>query len=183
MGTSWEKRTPNDGERRSRRHFIVLGIALAIAVSAVLWSRARAPAPAPAITVVSLQGERIALDALRGKVVLVNFWATDCVPCRQEMPAMVETYRRYRPHGLEAIFIAMPYDRPDYVLHFARSSELPFPVALDIQGEAARAFGGVRATPTAFLVDKRGRIVERILGVPDFARLQALIERELAERA
>lgn len=95
---------------------------------------------------------------------------------------MAETYRRYRPHGLEAIFIAMPYDRPDHVLHFARSSELPFPVALDIQGEAARAFGGVRATPTAFLVDKRGRIVERILGVPDFDRLQGLIERKLKER-
>ncbi|MGH8664874.1 MAG: TlpA family protein disulfide reductase [Burkholderiales bacterium] len=180
MGTSWEKRTSNDFKRRSGWHFIVLGIALAIAVAAVLWWRS--PVSAPAVTVVSLQGERIALDALRGKVVLVNFWATDCGPCRQEMPAMAETYRRYRPHGLEAIFIAMPYDRPDHVLHFARSSELPFPVALDIQGEAARAFGGVRATPTAFLVDKRGRIVERILGVPDFGRLQSLIERKLAER-
>ena len=158
----------------------MLGIALAIAVAAVLWSLA--PAPAPAVTLVSLQGERIALDGLRGKVVLVNFWATDCVPCRQEMPAMAETYRRFRPHGLEAIFIAMPYDRPDHVLHFARSSALPFPVALDIQGEAARAFGGVRATPTAFVVDKRGQIVERILGVPDFGRLEALIERKLAER-
>jgi peroxiredoxin len=178
MGASWETRTP--AKSRSAWHFIVLGIALAIAVGAVLWWRS--PASAPAVTVVSLQGERIALDALRGQVVLVNFWATDCVPCRQEMPAMVATYRRYRAHGLEAIFIAMPYDRPDHVLHFARSSELPFPVALDIQGEAARAFGGIRATPTTFLVDKRGRIVARILGIPDFDRLQALIERKLAER-
>ncbi len=159
----------------------MLGIALAIAVSAVLWWRL--PVAAPSVEVVSLQGERIALDALRGKVVLVNFWATDCVPCRREMPAMAETYRRYRPHGLEAIFIAMPYDRPDLVLHFARSSELPFPVGLVVLGDAGGALGGVRPPPTAFLVDKRGRIVERILGVPDFDRLQGLIERKLAEPA
>ena len=136
----------------------------------------------PDITVVSLEGERVALDALRGKVVLVNFWATDCAVCLKEMPAMVETYRSYRARGLEAIFIAMPYDRPDRVLHYARSAALPFIVALDVQGEAARAFGGIRGTPTTFLIDKRGRIVERILGEPDFGRLHGLIERGLAER-
>ncbi len=87
-------------------HFIAAGLAAAIAISVALsW---RAPAVVPDVTVVSLQGEKIALDTLRGKVVLVNFWATDCAVCLKEMPAMVETYRSYHARGLEAIFIAMP---------------------------------------------------------------------------
>ncbi len=159
---------------------MTLAVVVAIALGAVLW--AKRPTAAPALTVVSLQGARVALDALQGKVVLVNFWATDCVVCLREMPAMIEIYRKYQALGFEAVFIAMPYDRPDRVLHYARAAALPFAVALDIQGDAARAFGGIAATPTTFVVDKRGRIVSRILGEPDFGRLQALIERKLAER-
>ena len=166
--------------RRSGKYLIAAAIVVAIAVGVAPW--ARPPAAAPVVTVVSLQGESVALDALQGKVVLVNFWATDCPVCLKEMPAMVETYRKYQARGFEALFIAMPYDRPDRVLHYARSEQLPFKVALDIRGEAARAFGGIRGTPTTFVVDKRGRIVQRILGEPDFERLQALIERKLAER-
>jgi len=96
---------------------------------------------------------------------------------------MVETFRRYQPRGLQAVFVAMPYDRPDYVLAYVRAQGLPFPVALDVQGDIGRAFGGIRGTPTTLLVDRRGRIVERILGQPDFAHLDALIERALAEPA
>jgi peroxiredoxin len=166
--------------RRKPWHFIALGAVVAMLAVGLLWWRM--PASAPELTVVSLQGERVALAALRGKVVLINFWATDCAVCLKEMPAMIETYSTYNARGLEAIFIAMPYDRPDRVLHYARTAALPFTVALDIRGDAARAFGGVRATPTTFVLDKQGRIVERILGEPDFVRLRALIERELAEK-
>lgn len=166
--------------RRKPWHFIALGVVAAMSLAAVLWWRM--PVATPELAVVSLQGERVALDALRGKVVLINFWATDCAVCLKEMPAMVETYRSYHARGLEAIFIAMPYDRPDRVLDYARTSALPFTVALDIRGDAARAFGGIRATPTTFVLDKQGRIVERILGEPDFGRLRALIERELGEK-
>ena len=96
---------------------------------------------------------------------------------------MVETWRSYQAHGFDAVFIAMPYDRPDQVLDYARRAGLPFKVALDIRGEAARAFGGIQGTPTTFVIDKRGRIRERILGEPDFARLHRLIERELKAEA
>lgn len=156
---------------------IAAAAAIAVLANAVL----QAPEPAPAVTLTSLEGKKIALQALRGRVVLVNFWATDCAVCLEEMPAMVATFRKYHGRGLEALFVAMPYDRPDRVLHYARSQALPFPVALDVQGEAARAFGGIVGTPTTFLVDKRGRIVERIVGEADFRRLHVLIERRLAE--
>jgi peroxiredoxin len=99
------------------------------------------------------------------------------------MPAMIETYRRFQPLGLEAVFIAMPYDRPDRVLQYARRNGLPFKVVLDVQGEINQAFGNVAATPTTFIVDKRGRIVARILGEPDFGRLHRLLAVKLRESA
>ena len=131
----------------------------------------------------SIEGERLALGELRGKVVLVNFWATDCTVCLREMPAMVDTYRSFQPRGFEAIFVAMPHDRPDRVLDYARRNALPFKVVLDVQGEINRAFGDIRATPTTFIVDKQGKIVNRILGEPDFARLRRFIARKLDESA
>lgn len=130
---------------------------------------------------VSLQGEKIVLGSLRGNVVLVNFWATDCAVCVKEMPAMADLYRALRPKGMEAVFVAMPHDRPDRVLAYAGKNSLPFKVALDVQGEVVGAFGGVRGTPTTFIIDKRGRIVERILGEPDFPSLRRFIEARLAE--
>jgi len=177
---SQELKGPADGEGARRLgYFIASAIALAIAVLVtVLLSE---PAPAPAVAMRSIEGERIAFAEMRGRVVLVNFWATDCTVCLREMPAMVETYRAYQPRGLEAVFIAMPHDRPDRVLHYARRNALPFKVVLDIRGEINQAFGNVQATPTMFIVDKQGRVVERILGEPDFARLRRLIERKLAE--
>jgi peroxiredoxin len=166
---------------RFGRHFSAAIVLAAIVAGAAALVH-RPSQPAPALTLMSLEGKAVALESLRGKVVLVNFWATDCVVCLNEMPAMTETYIKYEPRGFEALFIAMPYDRPDRVLHYARSRELPFIVALDIQGEAARAFGGIRGTPTTFVIDKAGRIVERILGEPDFGRLHGLIERKLEEK-
>jgi peroxiredoxin len=77
----------------------------------------------------------------------------------------------------------MPYDRPDHVVHYARKHQLPFKLALDVRGEINRAFSGVKFTPTTFIIDKRGRIVARILGEPDFARLHSLIEDKLREPA
>lgn len=140
-------------------------------------------APAPAVTLTSIEGEKLSLPDLRGRVVLVNFWATDCVICVREMPAMAALYRTLAPQGLQAVFVAMPHDRPDRVLDFARRNALPFKVALDVRGEALRAFGDVPGTPAIFVIDKQGRIVRRFLGETDVGRLQRLLEKKLAEPA
>ncbi len=136
---------------------------------------------APRVTFVTLKGERISIDSLRGRVVLVNFWATDCAICVKEMPQLVNTYDKYQARGFEIIAVAMQYDPPNYVIHYAEKNALPFKVALDPVGELARAFGDVRLTPTAFVINKRGNIVSRIVGEPDFAELHELIEKNLAE--
>jgi len=137
--------------------------------------------PAPAVTFVSLQGEKVSTAQLRGRVAIVNFWATDCPICMADMPQLVETYNRYRKDGLELIAVAMRYDPPNYVIAYSEKNRLPFKVALDPMGELARRFGDVRATPTTFVIDKRGDIVKRITGAPDFGTLRALLEQKLAE--
>jgi len=167
---------------RRRLRIYIIAFAAVLAIGFFALGRLRAPAPAPPVVMHSIEGERLSFAKLRGRVVLVNFWATDCSVCLQEMSAMMETYERFRPRGLEAIFVAMPYDRPDRVLAYARSKALPFKVVLDVRGEINLAFGHVRATPTTFIVDKRGRIVERILGAPDFAQLHRSIAARLDEQ-
>lgn len=118
----------------------------------------------------------IDLAGLRGKPVLVTFWATTCTICLSEMPELVKLYQRHRARGFELVAVAMPYDAAWLVAEYATSRALPFPVALDAKGEAVKAFGSIDGTPTAFLLDKQGRVVERIRGRPDFGRLNAQIE-------
>jgi peroxiredoxin len=156
--------------------FAVAALAIAGALAYALMDKPSAPAA----TFTTLEGKSIALADLRGKVVLVNFWATSCPGCIKEMPGMVETYNQYKDRGFEIVAVAMSYDPPNYVANFVQTRQLPFPVALDVNGEHARAFGNVQVTPTAFIIDKDGRILEQTLGELDFVALKALLERELS---
>jgi peroxiredoxin len=157
---------------------VVLGVGAFAAYAAFFRDNA-----APAVTFTSLTGEQVSTADLRGRVVLVNFWATDCPVCVKEMPRMVTTYNKYRQQGFEFVAVAMRHDPPNYVLNYAEKNALPFRVALDPMGKLAQAFGDVKLTPTTIVIDKRGNIVTRILGEPDFAKLEALIEKKLAEPA
>jgi len=139
------------------------------------------PAPAaPDVAFKTLDGKTITMADLRGKVVLVKFWATDCVTCMQQMPATIADYRHYEPKGYVTMAVAMSYDKPNYVENYAQTRKLPFPVALDSQGKLAQAFGDVRLTPTAFLIDRQGHIVKRYLGEYDPAQFHAAVEKALA---
>ena len=137
--------------------------------------------PAPRFSYTLLDGVRASTDSLRGKVVLVNFWATSCTPCVQEMPQIVATHRKFQARGFETLAVAMRYDAPASVSHFAQEMQLPFGVVIDNTGAIAQAFPGVQVTPTAFVIDKRGAIVKRIVGEPDFRELHLLVDKLLAE--
>ena len=132
---------------------------------------------APDVSYTLLDGRRSELAALRGRVVLVNFWATDCAPCVEEMPAMVANWRRFSPQGFETLAVAVQTDPPALVSNFAQSRALPFGVVIDNTGEVARRFGNVQFTPTSVLINKRGEIVGRWLGKTDFAAIAPLIEQ------
>ena len=165
-----------------QRKLIVAVAALAIAAGAALALHTR-EARAPELRFVTLSGANPSMAELRGKVLLVNFWATSCVSCVEEMPKMVEAWRQYAPRGYQMVAVAMSYDHPNLVADFARKRALPFEVALDADGATARSFGGVVGTPTSILIDRRGRIVKRFLGEPDWAEFHALVERALAGSA
>ncbi|MCK6393533.1 peroxiredoxin [Zoogloea sp.] len=138
---------------------------------------------APDVRYTTLNGQSANLGALRGKVVLVNFWATTCTTCVAEMPRLVETHQKFASRGFETVAIAMSYDPPEYVRNYAARSGLPFTVVLDTTGEAAKGFEEVRLTPTTFIIDRKGRIVQKFLGEPDFPKLHALLDKLLAEPA
>jgi peroxiredoxin len=161
---------------------LIVGLA-ALAMIAAAAALFMQRSSAPQVSFATLSGEKLATSDLRGKVLLVNFWATSCVVCVKEMPRMVETYKKFAPRGYEMIAVAMSYDHPNQVAEFAQRRALPFKVALDGNGEIARGFGNVRVTPTTFLIDKQGRILKRYLGEPDWAEFHALVEKALQEPA
>ncbi|MEZ5584745.1 MAG: TlpA disulfide reductase family protein [Candidatus Competibacteraceae bacterium] len=170
-----------DNRRRPLRHHearLILGIGL---VGMLLTGSgafiALMPDPvAPELTVYTLDGRSIPLASLRGKPVLVTFWATTCPACVQEIPHLAALYREWQPAGLEIIGIAMAYDPPHYVLQMIEHRRIPYPIALDPLGEAAQAFGNVRLTPTSFLISPQGRIAEQRVGAWNPSALRASIQ-------
>ena len=153
----------------------------ALVLSAALALSGCGQDQAPESSFVLLDGSQMRSTQLQGKVTLVNFWATSCTTCVAEMPEIVATYDKYRDKGFDTLAVAMSYDPPAYVVNFTESRKLPFKVAIDNTGANAKAWGDVKLTPTTYLVNKRGEIVKRYVGTPDFAELHRLIEKLLAE--
>ena len=165
----------NAGKRTKIILLLIGAIVLLGFLSTVISQKPKAPD----VTFTTLQGNKLSLDSLRGKVVLVNFWATSCPGCIKEMPQLITTHTKYHAQDFETIAVAMSYDPPNYVVTYTEKNALPFTVSLDINGEIAQAFGNVKLTPTSFLIDKQGNIVQRTVGELDFAKLHNLIEEKL----
>jgi peroxiredoxin len=145
-----------------------------------VWLFATPLARAPEVTFSTLSGKQLTMSELRGKVVLVKFWATSCVTCVAQMPDNIENYNAYHAQGFEIVAVAMQYDPANYVINFVDTRKIPFPVALDTVGQVARAFGDVKLTPTAFLIDKNGQILKRYLGEYSKTEFRGTLEKALA---
>ncbi len=155
----------------------MLFVASAAATAGYAWLRAQS---APVVSFTTLEHGVVWPGALAGKVVLVNFWSTSCAVCLKEMPRLAELHRRYEARGFETIAVAMPYDPPNLVVAYQQQARLPFKVAIDPNGEVARRFDDVKLTPTTYLIDRRGRVVKRYVGEPDFGEVERRIEQALA---
>ncbi len=154
---------------------IVLGTLVALA--AHLFGQRRV---APQTVFTTIAGKRLPLRSLRGKVVLVNFWATSCPGCVKEAPELVKIYNHLHKRGFDLVAVAMKYDKPTYIRAFIIKFHLPFTVTYDADGANAKAFGGVQLIPTSFLIDRNGRIVKSFLGEVSTAKLSNLITKVLA---
>jgi len=144
--------------------FITLFAVLILSTIVYLWLAPSGLQKAPDITLQLIDGKKIKLNDLKGKPVLITFWATSCPGCIKEMPHLIELYHELHSKGLEIIGIAMPYDRPDYVMEMVKRKKVPYKIAFDLKGDAVRAFGNVSLTPTSFLIDDEGKIVKKKIG-------------------
>lgn len=154
---------------------IALFAVVLVAALGWIWLSPQGLERAPEISVTTLDGETIDLAELRGRPVLVTFWATSCPGCIEEMPHLIELYEELHPKGFELIGIAMAYDPPNHVAAMRKAKRIPYPIALDIEGRHALAFGDVKLTPTSFLIAPDGRIVRQKIGEMDMDALRAQI--------
>ena len=120
------------------------------------------------LNLITINGEKITSQQLLGKITLINFWATDCPGCINEMPGLIETYNQYKDQGLEVIAVAMYYDPPSRVISFTKNNNLPFPVVLDTNKEIINKFNNVKLTPTSIILNKNGYVINTIIGEIDF---------------
>jgi peroxiredoxin len=126
------------------------------------------PVAAPDFTLDDMDGESHSLGDYRGKVVMVNFWATWCPPCRRELPSMEALYRAFRDDAFTVLAINQ-WESPDHVFAYMGQLEVfpAFPILFDRDSAVSQTFG-VKGLPTTVLIDKRGRVVYRAVGGRDF---------------
>ena len=127
--------------------------------------------PAPDFSVRTLEGKQIKLTEFKGKVVLLNFWATWCPPCRAEMPSIETLYQRYKPKASFQILAVSVQEEPSVVKTFLEQNPYSFPIALDPNGEAAQLYG-IRGIPTTFIIDQKGTLQGALVGGKDWATPQ-----------
>ncbi len=144
----------------------------------------RDPEPAPTFQLKDLEGKDLKLEDFRGKVILLNFWATWCGPCREEIPSLVELQKRYKDR-LQVIGLAVDEDDESYVRKFVGSEGINYPVAMS-SVEIRMAYGGVSALPTVFVINADGRIVQKHIGLFNPAlyetEVRALLDLPIAAR-
>lgn len=168
--------------QKQHASYLIIGLVMLAVIIAGMW-RLHFVISVPADTRFSIiDGRKLSLDDLAGRPVIVNFWATTCRVCRQELPEFIRLYKEYNDKGLEIIYIAMPYDPPNRVLDAAKINNIPFPVALDINGDAVRAFGGIDATPTLFLITPDGNVDMETVGKIKMDKLEKRIKELLSQR-
>jgi peroxiredoxin len=150
---------------------LILGTAVLLAGTALAQEKA------PNFSLKTADGKTIELAKLQGKVVVVNFWATWCGPCKREIPGFLEVYDRLRTKGLEIVGISLDREGWTVVKPYVDRAKITYPVVVD-NGKLAEAYGGIDAIPTTFIVDRKGNIVKKHVGYmskSDFEKLLSAV--------
>jgi cytochrome c biogenesis protein CcmG, thiol:disulfide interchange protein DsbE len=181
---------PRVGPRRGLGRVLeaLVWLGLVLFVGRRIWPQvaaafgvASANAAVPAFQLTTLDGTAVSSESLRGQVVLVNFWATWCPPCRVEMPGFQRVYAAKRAQGFTILGVATDAAGRGPVLDFLRERGITYPVAM-ATGSVVRDFGGANLLPTSFLIDRQGRIRNEVRGVFATLALEQAVDRLLAER-
>jgi peroxiredoxin len=151
----------------------VLLLAVFVCGFGLLLLLVRAPAPsrraAPDFVLPDMNGQVVRLSQLKGKVVLLNIWATWCPPCRKEMPTMQTLYKKMQSADFVMLAVSQDVDGKSTVLPYAREGGLTFPMLLDVQGEVGKEYG-VTGYPETFIIDRQGTIVHHHIGYNDWSQ-------------
>ena len=139
--------------------------------------------PAPSFTLPRLMtADSLRMEDFAGDVVLVNFWATWCAPCRVEIPDLVELHEELGPEGFHVVGILLEEESPDLARSFHETASINYPNAMDNDGAVARAFGGVWSLPASFLIDREGTVKRVIYGIVPFNSIRPQIDQLLASQ-
>ncbi len=160
----------------ANRYWIKPALSKHAATAAVSGGKYQA---APAFTITDIKGQKLSLDSFRGKVVLLNFWATWCGPCRDEIPGFVQLQQKYGPQGFQILGISMDYT-PAPVGPFYNEFHMNYPVAMG-NAKLGALYGGIYGLPTSFLIGRDGRIYDAVPGEVDKARWEGEIQTLLAQ--
>jgi thiol-disulfide isomerase/thioredoxin len=138
--------------------------------------------PAPDFTLETLDGKSVSLSSLRGKAVVVNFWATWCGPCKIETPWLVELQNQYGAQGLQIVGVAMDDSGKDEIARFAKDMGVNYPVLLGKEA-VGDAYGGVPALPESFFISRDGKIVDKIMGLQGRSEIEDAVKKALNTQA
>lgn len=142
---------------------LLVAVAMLTIVNAYFYITEKAK-QLPDVEFTLLNGKLQRLDELKGSTILLNFWATTCVPCRKEISDLVDLYQEFSAKGVQLIGIAMSHDRPDHVIAFQQRYKIPYPIAIDVDSAVANNFN-VDVIPVTLLISPRGQIEYRHRGI------------------
>ncbi len=160
------------------KRFLALVSILVLSFSLLELGSAQSKQKAPDFTLRSADGKTYQLSKMHGKVVVVNFWATWCPPCKREIPDFIEVFGKYRSKGLEIVGIALDQGGWNDVTPFLKQNKINYPIVVG-DDNVSDAYGGITAIPTTFIIDKNGYIVDSHVGMMTKAQLEAKIKHLL----
>ena len=134
--------------------------------------------PAPSFTLKDLNGENVSLSDFSGKVVILDFWATWCPPCKAEIPHFVELSEQYQGKGLAIVGVSLDREGVDVVKPFVQKFGIEYPVLIS-DGQVTKAYGGINSIPTTFVIDSAGNIRKKYVGYRDKSVFEADIKELL----